>query len=120
MLQAVAAEFNIFETCYLTRLTRSDSLDSSSPRFRLRCFTPIAKVELYGHATLAAAHALFPSGLVNSNFIELVKLPTTRQTSLSYLKDKTALEIVTQKLKEPMKKEPVTPSPITTSTNKDP
>ena len=43
----------------------------------------------------------------------LVKLPTTRQTSLKS-KDKTALEIVTQKLEELVKKEPVTPSPSKT------
>ncbi|KAK9989627.1 hypothetical protein SO802_029866 [Lithocarpus litseifolius] len=40
----------------------------------------------------------------------LVKLPTTRHTSLRS-KDATALEIVNQKLEELMKKEPVTPSP---------
>ncbi|XP_023886604.1 uncharacterized protein LOC111998746 isoform X2 [Quercus suber] len=73
-LQAVAAEFNIAETCYLTRLSGSDSLDSSNPRFHLRWFTPVAEVELCGHATLAAAHALFSSGSVNSNIIEFVTL----------------------------------------------
>ncbi|KAM4133846.1 hypothetical protein ACJW30_01G362800 [Castanea mollissima] len=73
-LQAVAAEFNFSETCYLTRLSGSDSLDSSNPRFRLRWFTPVAEVELCGHATLAAAHALFSSGLVNCNIIEFVTL----------------------------------------------
>ena len=45
-LQAVAAEFNIAETCYLTRLSGSDSLDSSNPRFHLRWFTPVAEVSL--------------------------------------------------------------------------
>ncbi|KAL0010382.1 hypothetical protein SO802_005490 [Lithocarpus litseifolius] len=40
----------------------------------------------------------------------LVKLPTTRHTSLRS-KDVTALEIVNQKLEELVKKEPVTPSP---------
>ena len=40
----------------------------------------------------------------------LVKLPTTRHTSLSHPKDKTALEIVAQKLEELVKKEPATPS----------
>ena len=39
-----------------------------------------------------------------------VKLPTTRHTSLNYPKDKTALEIVAQKLEELVKKEPATPS----------
>jgi len=61
-------------TCYLTRLTESGPLDSSIPRFRLRWFTPVAEIELCGHATLAAGHALFTSGLVNSNFIEFVTL----------------------------------------------
>lgn len=48
-LQAVAAEFNISQTCFLTRIVDSDtSLDSlnatSNPRFRLRWFTPITEV----------------------------------------------------------------------------
>ncbi|KAB1203205.1 hypothetical protein CJ030_MR8G004908 [Morella rubra] len=73
-LQAVAAEFNISETCYLILLTGSEHLDSSIPRFRLRWFTPVAEVKLCGHATLAASHALFRSGLVNSNIIEFVTL----------------------------------------------
>ena len=76
-LQSVAAEFNISETCYLTRIAESqdplDSLnESSNPRFRLRWFTPVFEVKLCGHATLAAAHALFLSGLVESSIIELV------------------------------------------------
>ncbi|GLT54516.1 hypothetical protein SLA2020_277080 [Shorea laevis] len=45
-LQAVAAEFNISDTCYLTRLTESGPLDSSIPRFRLRWFTPVTEVKL--------------------------------------------------------------------------
>lgn len=73
-LQAVATEFNISQTCYLTRPTHADSLHSSdgtsNPRFRLRWFTPVAEVELCGHATLAAAHTLFSRGLVNSNVVE--------------------------------------------------
>ena len=38
----------------------------------------------------------------------MVKLPTTRHTSFNYPKDKTALEIVAQKLEELVKKEPAT------------
>ena len=49
----------------------------------------------------------------------VVKLPTTRQASLKP-KDKIALEIVTLKLEELLKKEPVTPSPVTTSSSKAP
>ncbi|XP_014512701.1 uncharacterized protein LOC106771264 isoform X1 [Vigna radiata var. radiata] len=78
-LQAVAAEFNISQTCFLTRIVDSDtSLDSlnatSNPRFRLRWFTPITEVKLCGHATLAAAHTLFSSGLLHTNIIEFVTL----------------------------------------------
>ncbi|XP_048336507.2 uncharacterized protein LOC107426010 [Ziziphus jujuba] len=72
-LQSVATEFNISETCYLTPITHSDS-DSPRPRFRLRWFTPVAEVELCGHATLAAAHILFSSGLRDSNIIEFLTL----------------------------------------------
>ncbi|KAK3437786.1 hypothetical protein EUGRSUZ_C02459 [Eucalyptus grandis] len=72
-LQAVAREFNISETCYLTRASGSE-LASSSPRFRLRWFTPVEEVELCGHATLAAAHTLFTSGMVDSDTIEFMTL----------------------------------------------
>ncbi|KAI5574617.1 hypothetical protein BDE02_10G156400 [Populus trichocarpa] len=68
-LQAVAAEFNISETCYLTPIT-TDVAVTSNPRFRLRWFTPVAEVKLCGHATLAASHTLFSNGLVNSDIIE--------------------------------------------------
>ncbi|XP_057800833.1 uncharacterized protein LOC131016210 [Salvia miltiorrhiza] len=70
-LQAVAREFNISETCYLTRL--SDSA-GGAPGFRLRWFTPVAEVNLCGHATLAAAHFLFAYDLVNSDTIEFSTL----------------------------------------------
>lgn len=44
-LQSVAAEFNMPVTCYLTRLlTESESDGSSTPRFRLRWFTPVLEV----------------------------------------------------------------------------
>ncbi|KAM1207477.1 hypothetical protein ACFX13_008158 [Malus domestica] len=69
-LQAVAAEFNLSETCYLTRLTESDS----TPRFGVRWFTPSNEVELCGHATLAAAYTLFNSGLVKSDIVEFATL----------------------------------------------
>ncbi|CAK9147079.1 unnamed protein product, partial [Ilex paraguariensis] len=51
-LQAVAREFNISETCYLTRITDSESESEShdlpngtitTPRFRFRWFTPVAE-----------------------------------------------------------------------------
>ena len=42
-LQSVAAEFNLSETAFLTRLTESEPRDSL-PRFRLRWFTPVDEV----------------------------------------------------------------------------
>lgn len=50
MLQAVAQENNLPETAFVVRETRGVSL---------RWFTPQKEVDLCGHATLAAAHALF-------------------------------------------------------------
>ncbi|XP_062019803.1 uncharacterized protein LOC133736362 isoform X2 [Rosa rugosa] len=75
-MQALAAEFNLSETCYLTRLNGSGHSPSltSRPRFKLRWFTPVAEVELCGHATLAAAYTLFMSGLIDSDVIEFSTL----------------------------------------------
>ncbi|XP_077218879.1 uncharacterized protein LOC143853051 isoform X2 [Tasmannia lanceolata] len=69
-MQNVAMEFNISETAFLTRST--DSINHDSPRFHLRWFTPVAEVNLCGHATLAAAHLVFTSGLVKTNIIEFL------------------------------------------------
>lgn len=50
LLQAIAEENNLSETAFFV----------PSPRgFRLRWFTPVAEVDLCGHATLASAHVLF-------------------------------------------------------------
>ncbi|KAK9286869.1 hypothetical protein L1049_015275 [Liquidambar formosana] len=51
-LQAVAREFNISKTCYLTRITESETHPYSpngtlTPRFRLRWFTPGAEVSSF-------------------------------------------------------------------------
>ncbi|OIW12680.1 hypothetical protein TanjilG_24613 [Lupinus angustifolius] len=78
-MQAIAAEFNISETCYLTRIVQYESSDTSlneasTARFHLRWFTPTTEVKLCGHATLASAHILFSSGLVKSNAIEFLTL----------------------------------------------
>jgi len=50
-LQGVAAEYNLSETAFVLR--RADG-----PGFALRWFSPTCEVDLCGHATLAAAHAL--------------------------------------------------------------
>ncbi|GFP97840.1 isocitrate dehydrogenase [NAD] catalytic subunit 5 mitochondrial [Phtheirospermum japonicum] len=74
-LQAVAREFNLSETCYLTRLSEpAQSTIGSVPRFGLRWFTPVAEVKLCGHATLAASHFLFSHDLVKSNTVEFTTL----------------------------------------------
>ena len=66
-LLAVAKEFNLSETAYVAALPAADGADAAAlPRFGLRWFTPAAEVALCGHATLAAAHALFERGAVPS------------------------------------------------------
>jgi len=51
--QSVAAEFNLSETAFV---------EAEGDVFRLRWFTPAIEVDLCGHATLAAAHALWETG----------------------------------------------------------
>lgn len=55
-MQKVAMEMNLSETAFL--LQEADG-------FRLRWFTPKVEVELCGHATLASAHVLYESGLLD-------------------------------------------------------
>jgi PhzF family phenazine biosynthesis protein len=53
-MQAVAHEMNLSETAFVVGHGDGD--------FALRWFTPAVEVELCGHATLAAAHALWTTG----------------------------------------------------------
>ncbi|MDD5303793.1 MAG: PhzF family phenazine biosynthesis protein [Elusimicrobia bacterium] len=55
--QSVAAEFNLSETAFV---------EPSQNGFRLRWFTPTVEVSLCGHATLAAAHALWETGRLDA------------------------------------------------------
>ncbi len=55
-MQRVAAEMNLSETAFVRR--RADGA------FDLRWFTPAVEVELCGHATLAAAHVLWETGML--------------------------------------------------------
>jgi len=57
-LQAVAREMRHSETAFVWK-TEND--------FRLRWFTPAVEVDLCGHATLAAAHALWEAGELSHN-----------------------------------------------------
>ncbi|XP_067115282.1 phenazine biosynthesis-like domain-containing protein 1 [Osmerus mordax] len=56
--QKIAAEMNLSETAFITRLHPTDDFTSGA-RFRLRWFTPASEVPLCGHATLASAAMLF-------------------------------------------------------------
>ena len=50
LLQDIASENNLSETAFFKK---------KGDQFEIRWFTPVAEVELCGHATLAAAHVLF-------------------------------------------------------------
>ncbi|KAJ0256160.1 hypothetical protein HA466_0091620 [Hirschfeldia incana] len=65
-LQSIATEFNISQTSFLTPTPGFEA------RFNLRWFTPVAEVDLCGHATLASAHCLFSNSLVGSDSVEFV------------------------------------------------
>lgn len=56
-LQAMAAEFNLSESAFLTQLGEG--------HYGLRWFTPQVEVDLCGHGTLAAAHVLWQTGEVS-------------------------------------------------------
>lgn len=53
VLQNIALENNLSETAFLV---------SKENHYEIRWFTPVAEVELCGHATLASAHVLFNLG----------------------------------------------------------
>ncbi|KAI3526768.1 hypothetical protein L1887_06031 [Cichorium endivia] len=91
-LQSVATEFNLSQTGYLTPIVDHSS---ENPRFHLRWFTPVTEVQLCGHATLAASHFLFESGLVKSNTIEFLTLSgilTAKKVPEKRIKDSSGTE----------------------------
>jgi PhzF family phenazine biosynthesis protein len=57
-MQSVAAEMNLSETAFLYPVEDG---------YHLRWFTPVAEVELCGHATLASAHILWEQGSLESD-----------------------------------------------------
>jgi PhzF family phenazine biosynthesis protein len=59
-MQNVAAEMNLAETAFVV---------AGGDAFGLRWFTPKVEVDLCGHATLAAAHALWESGRIRRDII---------------------------------------------------
>lgn len=56
-MQSVALEMNLSETAFVRKVDDD---------FALRWFTPAVEVGLCGHATLAAAHTLWQSGIVRA------------------------------------------------------
>ncbi|XP_043724426.1 uncharacterized isomerase BH0283-like [Telopea speciosissima] len=101
-MQAVAMEFNISVTCFLTPIssTQSDINDQSNghsvQRFHLRWFSLMNELKLCGNGTLAAAHVLYASKLARTNVIEFVTLsgvliakrvPTVRNLDASKFSD---------------------------------
>ncbi|XP_075880312.1 phenazine biosynthesis-like domain-containing protein 1 [Nelusetta ayraudi] len=69
LYQRIAAEMNLSETAFITKINSSDNFTTAS-RFRLRWFTPTTEVNLCGHATLASAAVLFQhEGNVNPTVV---------------------------------------------------
>lgn len=96
-MQVVAREFNLAETAFLVKRINPPSDDKKPKKrkglvqvdesgkklkavksftpapadneFDLRWFTPMTEVDLCGHATLASAHLLFSSGIVDGNTV---------------------------------------------------
>lgn len=60
-MQNVARELNLPETAFVSR---------EGDGFRLRWFSPAAEVDLCGHATLAAAHALRERGMADAGALK--------------------------------------------------
>lgn len=58
-MQNVAMEMNLSETAFLYK---------QNDVFNLRWFTPEAEVDLCGHATLASAHVLWETGVLDSQY----------------------------------------------------
>lgn len=58
LMQRIASEMNLSETAFLF---------PQQEGFSLRWFTPIAEVDLCGHATLASAHMLWATGILPLN-----------------------------------------------------
>jgi predicted PhzF superfamily epimerase YddE/YHI9 len=62
-MQALAQEMNLSETAFLVP---RDPDSRGRTAFDLRWFTPVAEVDLCGHATLASAHVLWEAELVEA------------------------------------------------------
>lgn len=73
-MQGVANELQQAETAFLAPGQEGD--------FRLRWFTPVAEVALCGHATLASAHWLWESGLLQEEAVAAFATRSGRLTAV--------------------------------------
>jgi predicted PhzF superfamily epimerase YddE/YHI9 len=65
-MQRAAAELSLSESCFVVKLDSSVETELYS----LRWFTPTKEVDLCGHGTLAAAHALWQAGAIRELVFE--------------------------------------------------
>lgn len=74
--QALAAEMNISETCFLTVVDTEGRKGSfkEAKNFNLRWFTPTNEVPLCGHATLSAAAVIFRAAGNNNQILHFQTL----------------------------------------------
>ncbi len=63
VMQSIALENNLSETAFVV------PVDEKTGRYHIRWFTPVAEVDLCGHATLATAYTLFECLSVNVDCI---------------------------------------------------
>jgi PhzF family phenazine biosynthesis protein len=67
-MQAMASEFNLSETAFVFPLLENGGdpqqkhSSEERPAYNIRWFTPTAEVDMCGHATIAAVHALVETG----------------------------------------------------------
>lgn len=94
-MQNVAAEMNLAETAFL--VPRGDR------GYDLRWFTPVAEVDLCGHATLAAAHVLWTEGFLDP------EMPASFETASGRLIARLAGDQIVMDFPA----EPANPTPIT-------
>ena len=95
-MQDIASEMNLSETAFVLPIANG---------FNLRWFTPTTEVDLCGHATLAAAHILYESGIVPPN--EQVRFDTRSGLLVVYRQEEM---LVMDFPSEPPKQIPVTPA----------
>ncbi|TDD39497.1 PhzF family phenazine biosynthesis protein [Actinomadura sp. KC06] len=80
-MQRVAAEMKHSETAFVRPVAEGDA------DYELRWFTPVTEVALCGHATMAAAHALYETGAVASG--RPIRFRTLESGVLTVTRDET-------------------------------